>query len=185
MAATIALNHFDTEAMPHMNDLYRTASRLTRNPIDAEDLVQEVFMQAWKSFEQYQPGTNCKAWLYKILFNKLDHYRRKLYTQSKYIQEADELVYNNAVFTPATPEHLTDEEVIAAVDQLPGHYREVILLTDVHDFSYKETAEILNVPIGTVMSRLNRARKQLKKTLAPVAREFGINVNRFDEAFAA
>jgi RNA polymerase sigma-70 factor (ECF subfamily) len=165
---------FEAEAMQHIDDLYRTASRLTMNQTDADDLVQETYMQAWKSFDHYELGTNCRAWLYKILFNKFDHYRRKKYTQSKYFQEADELVFANSVQKSSVPEHLTDREVIAALDKLPEHYRSVVLLADVHEFDYKEVAQILDIPIGTVMSRLNRARTQLKKSLARVAADYGI-----------
>ena len=165
---------FESEAMQHIDDLYRTATRLTRDATDADDLVQETYMQAWKSFDNYEPGTNCRAWLYKILFNKFDHFRRKKYTQAKYFQEADELVIANSVQKEAVPEHLTDREVIAALDNLPDHYRSVVLLADVHEFDYKEVAEILGIPIGTVMSRLNRARTQLKKSLARVAADYGI-----------
>lgn len=165
---------FEAEAMDHLNDLYRTALRLTRNQTDAEDLVQETYMQAWKSFAGYEPGTNCRAWLYKILFNKYDHHRRKLYTKSKYFQEADEFVFLNANYEAPVPEHLTDREVIAALEKLPEHYRSVVLLADVHEFDYKEVAEILDIPIGTVMSRLSRARTQLRRSLATVAAEYGI-----------
>ena len=165
---------FEAEAMQHVDDIYRTASRLTMNKPEAEDLVQETYMQAWKSFASYEPGTNCRAWLYKILFNKFDHLRRKKFTQSKYFQEADELLFNNTVQAPSVPEHLTDREVIVALDKLPDHYRSVVLLADVHDFDYKEVAQILEVPIGTVMSRLSRARTQLKKSLARVAVDYGI-----------
>lgn len=165
---------FEMEAMQHIDDLYRTAKRLTRNETDAEDLVQETFMQAWKSFENYEIGTNCRAWLYKILFNKYDHHRRRLYTQSKYLQESDEFVFDLTPATEPVPEHLTDREVIAALDKLPEHYRSVVLLADVHEFDYKEVSTILGIPMGTVMSRLNRARTQLKRSLAGTAREYGI-----------
>lgn len=165
---------FEAEAMPYLNDLYRTAMRLARNQTDAEDLVQETMMQAWKSFDHYEIGTNCRAWLYKILFNKYDHYRRKKFTQSKYMQESDDLVFLNASYAPPIPEHLTDTEVIAALNKLPEHYRAVALLADVHEFDYKEVAEILNIPIGTVMSRLSRARTQLRKSLANAASQYGI-----------
>jgi RNA polymerase sigma-70 factor (ECF subfamily) len=131
-------------------------------------------MQAWKSFDHYEPGTNCRAWLYKILFNKFDHYRRKQYTHSKYFQEADDLVFEFSAAAPSVPGHLTDREVISALDKLPEHYRSVVLLADVHEFDYKEVSAILDIPIGTVMSRLNRARTQLKKSLAGVARSYGI-----------
>lgn len=165
---------FEMEAMQHIDDLYRTAKRLTRNETEADDLVQETYMQAWKSFGQYELGTNCRAWLYKILFNKYDHHRRKQYTQSKYFQEADELVFELSAATQPIPEFLTDREIISALDKLPEHYRSVVLLADVHEFDYKEVAQILDIPMGTVMSRLNRARTQLKKSLAGTAREYGI-----------
>jgi RNA polymerase sigma-70 factor (ECF subfamily) len=165
---------FESEAMQHIDDLYRTARRLTRSEAEADDLVQETFMQAWKSFDRYELGTNCRAWLYKILFNKFDHDRRKRQTQAKYFQEADELVFEFSAAAQPVPEHLTDREVISALEKLPEHYRSVVLLADVHEFDYKEVAEILSIPMGTVMSRLNRARTQLRKSLAGVARSYGI-----------
>ena len=165
---------FEAEAMQHINDLYRTAVRLTMSQTEADDLVQETYMQAWKSFDHYEVGTNCRAWLYKILFNKFDHHRRRKYTQAKYIQEADDLVFATSTVTPPVSEHLTDDEVIAALNKLPDHYRSVVLLADVHEFDYKEVAAILTIPIGTVMSRLNRARTQLKKSLAKTAVAYGI-----------
>ena len=174
MSGEITPEIFEMEAMRHLDDLFRTAKRLTMNQTDAEDLVQETFMQAWKSFDHYEVGTNCRAWLYKILFNKFDHYRRKKYTQAKYMQEADDLTFLSAVFSAPIPENLTDGEVISALNKLPEHYRAVVLLADVQEFDYKEVAIILDIPIGTVMSRLNRGRTQLKKSLAKVADEYGI-----------
>lgn len=168
------LEIFEAEAMQHINDLYRTALRLTRSRIDADDLVQETYMQAWKSFDQYEPGTNCRAWLYKILFNKYDHHRRKMITRAKYVTEADELVFELSPGTEPVPETLTDREVIDALNALPEHYRSVVLLADVHEFDYKEVAEILQIPIGTVMSRLSRARTRLRQALAPTAVTYGI-----------
>ena len=165
---------FEAEAMQHIDDLYRTAVRLTMSQTEAEDLVQETYMQAWKSFDRYEPGTNCRAWLYKILFNKFDHHRRKKYTQARYFQEADEVIYATAAQVQPVPENLTDREVIQALNKLPEHYRSVVLLADVHEFDYKEVAQILDIPIGTVMSRLNRARTQLKKSLAHAAADYGI-----------
>ena len=165
---------FEAEAMQHINDIYRTAVRLTMSQTEADDLVQETFMQAWKSFDHYEPGTNCRAWLYKILFNKFDHYRRKKYTMAKYIKEADELTFLSSAYIAPLPERITDEEILSALDKLPEHYRSVVLLADVHEFDYKEVAQILEVPIGTVMSRLSRARGQLKKSLAGVAGHYGI-----------
>ena len=160
--------------MQHINEIYRAAIRLTRDASEADDLVQETYMQAWKSFDRYEPGTNCRAWLYKILFNKFDHHRRKKYTQAKYFQQTDEIVFANSACKPSVPGHLTDIEVITVLDRLSAYYRSVVLLADVHEFNYKEVAQILNIPIGTVMSRLSRARTQLKKSLVRRAAEFGI-----------
>lgn len=165
---------FEIEAMPHIDGLCRTARRLTRNETEADDLVQETYLQAWRSFGQYEPGTNCRAWLYKILFNKFDHHRRKKFTQAKYFQEADELVFELSAAKVPVPGQLTDREVLASLDELPAHYRSVVLLADVHEFDYKEVSHILQIPMGTVMSRLNRARTRLKISLASVALEYGI-----------
>jgi RNA polymerase sigma-70 factor, ECF subfamily len=176
MNTQISPEIFEAEAMMHIDDLFRTAKRLTMNEVDAEDLVQETFMQAWKSFDKYEIGTNCRAWLYKILFHKFEHQRRKKYTQAKYIQEADDLVFLSAAYNEPIPENLTDTQVITALDKLPEHYRSVVLLADVHEFDYKEVAEVLQIPIGTVMSRLNRARTQLRKSLANVAKDYRIKI---------
>jgi RNA polymerase sigma-70 factor (ECF subfamily) len=184
MTTNITPEIFEAEAMRHIDDLFRTAKRLTMNQTDAEDLVQETFMQAWKSFDRYELGTNCRAWLYKILFNKFDHHRRKKYTQAKYIQEADDLTFLSAAGAAPIPEHLTDTEVINALNKLPEHYRSVVLLADVQEFDYKEIALILDVPIGTVMSRLNRGRTQLKKSLSKVAGDYGILKVQPNQAFA-
>ncbi len=165
---------FEEEAMLHMDALYRTARRLADSQTDAEDLVQETFMQAWKSFDKYEPGTNCRAWLYKILFNKFDHQRRKKRTYARFSHDEEDLAYLNAAHNEPVPEDLTDKEVINALDKLPDHYRSVVLLADVQEFDYKEVADILEIPIGTVMSRLSRARMLLRKSLARVAADYGI-----------
>jgi RNA polymerase sigma-70 factor, ECF subfamily len=174
MTNNITPEIFEAEAFLHIDELFRTAKRLTMNTVDAEDLIQETFMQAWKSFDKYEIGTNCRAWLYKIMFHKFEHQRRTKYTRAKYVQEADDLILNSAVYSEPISENLTDKQVIAALDKLPEHYRSVVLLADVHEFDYKEVAAVLDIPIGTVMSRLNRARTQLKKTLADVAKGYGI-----------
>lgn len=170
---------FAAEAMPHLKDLYRTAVRLTRDQTTAEDIVQEVFLQAWKSFETYEAGTNCRAWLYQIMFFKISHYRRSFVMQSKFFQADDEegTLFARAAAETPIPQHLTDEDIIAAVDNLSANYRSVVLLADVEEFSYREVAEILRVPIGTVMSRLSRGRKQLRESLANVAPEYGIKTS--------
>jgi len=165
---------FEAEAVQYLNELYRTATRLTMNASEAEDLVQETYMQAWKSFDKYEAGTNCRAWLYKILFNKFDHHRRKKFTRAKYLTEAEEFGFHNAVHSEAVSDRITDRQILAALNRLADHYRSVLILSDVQDFEYKEIAEILDIPIGTVMSRLNRARAQLKKSLAVVAVEYGV-----------
>lgn len=167
---------FESEAMQHIDEMFRVAKRMTREQSAAEDLVQETFMQAWKSFDRYEPGTNCRAWLYKIMFNKFEHQRRKKYTEGKYVQEADDLTLLSAAYNEPLPEKLTDRNVIAALNKLPEHYRSVVLLADVQEFDYREVAVILDIPIGTVMSRLSRARGHLRKTLASAAREFGLRV---------
>lgn len=165
---------FKEEAIPHSAEIYRVALRMTRKKEEAEELVQETFMQAWQSFEKYEPGTNCRAWLYQILFNKYSAARRKQFAHLKHIQEIDEFVIENAVKPASISEHLTDETVIRSLDDLPEYFRSVIILTYVYEFKYKEVSEILQIPIGTVMSRLNRARAKLKDSLVDTALEYGI-----------
>jgi RNA polymerase sigma-70 factor (ECF subfamily) len=167
---------FSDEAMPHLKDLYRTALRVVRDQTAAEDIVQEVFLQAWKSFESYEQGTNCRAWLYQIMFFKISRHRRSLVIQSKFFQSDDEegTLFAHAAANEPVSQNLTDEDVIAAMDKLPAKYRAVVLLADVEEFDYKQVAQILQIPIGTVMSRLSRARTQLRQSLAPVAPEYGI-----------
>jgi RNA polymerase sigma-70 factor, ECF subfamily len=164
---------FEAEAMPHLNDLYRTASRVLRDPSRAEDVVQEVFLQAWKSFQRFEPGTNCKAWLYRILFHSINHYRRKWF-RLRLLSENEEYLEDNLTWTPPLPEHLTDGNILAALDKIPSDFRNVVLLVDVEEFAYKEVADILSIPIGTVMSRLSRGRKHLREHLAEVAQSYGI-----------
>ncbi|HYE15754.1 MAG TPA: sigma-70 family RNA polymerase sigma factor [Pyrinomonadaceae bacterium] len=174
MERKITAGEFESEALPHLDDLYRTAVRLVRDRSEAEDLVQEVYLQAWKSYHKYEPGTNCRAWLYKILFNKTNHHRRRKYSQGGLLQADGTLIAETVACEPPVRQDLTDEEVIEAVDGLPLNYREVVLLADVEEFSYREIAEVLGIPVGTVMSRLSRGRKQLRDSLAGVAREYGI-----------
>lgn len=164
---------FEAQAMPHLNDVFRTAARVLRDAARAEDVVQDVYLQAWKSFARFEQGTNCKAWLYKILFHSISHYRRKWF-KLRLLSEEEEYLEENLTWTPSIPERLTDEEILAALDKLPSDFRNVVLLVDVEEFSYKEAAEILGVPIGTVMSRLSRGRRQLRDHLAHLARAWGI-----------
>jgi RNA polymerase sigma-70 factor (ECF subfamily) len=149
------------------------ASRMLGSRERAEDVLQEVYLQAWKSFHRFEPGTNCRAWLFKILINCVHHYRRKWFN-SKLVKENDEVLEQSVSPAPPVPERLTDEEILAALDAIPPDYRTVVLLADVEEFAYKEVALILNIPIGTVMSRLSRARRMLREQLASVARSYGI-----------
>lgn len=165
---------FESAALPHMNDLYRTAARVIGNRGEAEDLVQETYLQAWKSFHRFEPGTNCRAWLFKILFHLIQHQRRKWYN-SKIVRESDDLLLQDTVaYEPPAPEHLRDKDILAALDKIPVQYREVVLLADVQEFSYKEVAATLGVPVGTVMSRLSRGRKLLRADLSGIAEGYGI-----------
>jgi RNA polymerase sigma-70 factor (ECF subfamily) len=163
---------FEAVALPHLNDLFRTARRLLGEQAAAEDVVQEVYLQAWKSFHRFERGTNCRAWLFTILFNAVHHYWRK--SAGSVASEGDEDLEEKLRYTPPVPETLTDEEVLAALDRIPPDFRAVVLLADVEEFSYKEVAGILKIPVGTVMSRLSRARKLLRDELAAVAQSYGI-----------
>jgi RNA polymerase sigma-70 factor (ECF subfamily) len=164
---------FEVEAMPHLKDLFRTALRMTGERGQAEDVLQEVYLQAWRSFERFEAGTNCRAWLYKILFHCVSHQRRTWF-RFPLLKENEEFLAANLVQPPATPQEITDREILAALDSLPSGFRSVVLLVDVEEFAYKEVAEILAIPIGTVMSRLSRGRGLLRKHLAGLARTSGI-----------
>jgi RNA polymerase sigma-70 factor, ECF subfamily len=164
---------FQAEAMPHLNDLFRTATRLIGDRARAEDVVQEVFLQAWKSFHRFEAGTNCRAWLFKIMFHCVHHHRRKWF-RFPLLQETEEFLEANLASSPPVPENLTDDDILEALDGIPADFRAVILLVDVQEFSYKEAADILSVPAGTVMSRLSRGRKLLREQLVDVARSYGV-----------
>jgi len=148
---------FEAAALPHLNDLFRTATRILGNPTEAEDIVQETYLLAWKSFHRFEPGTDCRAWLFTIMFNAVRHYRRK-WLDRKVTAETDQML--DLAYTPPVPEQLSDVDILSA---------------DVEEFSYKEIAGILNVPIGTIMSRLNRGRALLRAALADLARSYGIH----------
>ncbi len=168
---------FENEAMPHLKDLYRTAARVVGDSARAEDVLQETYLQAWKSFERFEPGTNCRAWLYKILFHCISHQRRKFlrFPLVNMSQETNQFVEASIPYQAPVPESLTDQEILAALDRIPADFRSVVLLTDVEEFAYKQVAEILAIPLGTVMSRLSRGRKLLRGHLANVAKEYGIH----------
>ncbi len=175
---------FETAAMPYLNGLYNMAFRLTRNAEDAEDLVQETFFKAYKHFDKFEPGTNLKAWLYRIQKNTfINNYRKKQKQPPSSafsdIEDAFESQVSDEVMRHVkNPEEellrgILDEDVQQAIDGLREDYRMVLLLVDLEGFSYKEAAEILEVPVGTVMSRLYRGRRVLEKTLLDYARDHG------------
>ncbi|MBS1786374.1 MAG: sigma-70 family RNA polymerase sigma factor [Acidobacteria bacterium] len=173
MNPRFTMEDFESVALPHMNDLYRTARRVIGNVTEAEDIVQETFLQAWKSFHRFEAGTNCRAWLFKILFHVVSHHRRKWFRLGQATEQQEEMMAKVAAEEPV-PQDLCDEEVLAAFAKLPEHYRAVIMLADVQEFSYKEVAEIAGIPIGTVMSRLSRGRKLLQNELSTFAAGYGI-----------
>jgi RNA polymerase sigma-70 factor (ECF subfamily) len=169
---------FSDLAMEYMGSLYSAALRMTRNPADAEDLVQETYLKAYRAFGSFQEGTNLKAWLYRILTNTfINSYRarRRRPEQSELDDVEDLYLYRRLGGLEAVSagrsaeeevlEHFTETEVKEAVESLPEQFRLAVLLADVEGFSYKEIADILDVPIGTVMSRLHRGRRSLEKTL--------------------
>jgi len=162
-----SLDSFESLAIPHTNDLFRMASSLLRNRTEAEDAVQECLLQAWKSFDRFEPGTNCRAWLYKILFHVVSHHRRKW--SRLWLAEDPQILEDTLVAKTEVPEHLTDQEILGALGRMPQRYAEVVLLADVQEFSYKEIQTTLSIPIGTVMSRLSRGREYLRAELASMA----------------
>ena len=172
--------------MPLLDSLYAGALRMTRNPADAEDLVQETMMRGYRAFNRFEPGTNLKAWLFRILTNAyINTYRKKQREPRKVSQdEVEEYdLYRelkdhdpNLSVTPETIvlDSLVDSDILEAIDDLPEQFRMAVVLSDVEGFSYAEMAEIMDVPMGTVMSRLHRGRKALQKRLWDIARDRGI-----------
>jgi RNA polymerase sigma-70 factor (ECF subfamily) len=170
------ISEFEAAALPHLNEIYRTAARLLGDSARADDVLQDVYLQAWKSFDKFEPGTNCRAWLYKILFHTINHYRRK-WMNIRMVKESEAILETAAAGDPPLPEHITDQELLAALDRIPQDFRSVVLLVDVEEFSYKDTAAILAVPVGTVMSRLSRGRTLLRGLLSEAAKAYGIGRN--------
>jgi len=183
----VQIESFEGVAMPHLTDLYRTASLLLRDRHEAEDLIQDTYLEAWKSFHRFEPGTNCRAWLFKIMFHRLHHVRRRLVKASRVIAIDDSDVHEELAAEPVVPQEIRDQDVLHALEKIPVEFREIVLLADVEEFSYKEIAETLKIPVGTVMSRLSRGRKLLRQELAAVARSYGIDprTNQADAAETA
>jgi RNA polymerase sigma-70 factor, TIGR02947 family len=175
---------FEAEALPYLDQLYGAALRMTRNPADAEDVVQEAYAKAFASFRQFTPGTNLKAWLYRILTNTfINSYRKRQRQPQTSGQEVED--WQLARAESHTSDGLRSAEMEAldrmphsavteAMNALPADFRLAVYLADVEGFSYKEIAEIMGTPIGTVMSRLNRGRGQLRNRLADFAVEHGL-----------
>ncbi len=185
---------FSDQAMEYMPALYTAALRMTRNSADAEDLVQETYLKAYRAFGSFEPGTNLKAWLYRILTNTyINTYRaKKRRPEIADVEDVEDLyLYRHLTGDQSASlgrsaedealDRFTDTDVKAAIEALPETFRMAVLLADVEGFSYKEIADITDVPIGTVMSRIHRGRRALQKALFERGRERGL-VGASDEA---
>jgi RNA polymerase sigma-70 factor (ECF subfamily) len=156
---------FEAEVMPHVDRLFRLAMWWERDRAEAEDLVQETLVQALQSFHRFTAGTNCKAWLATILRHVRSNRRRSKLRQPT-VEDPDDRIAETIPFVPPVPQHLTDEDLLAALGGIPEAYQDIILLCDVEELTYKEIAAALAIPIGTVMSRLHRGRALLRQRLA-------------------
>ena len=156
---------FEAEVLPHVERLFRLAMWMERNRTDAEDVVQETMMRALRSFHRFRPGTNCRAWLVTILQRVVSN-RRRARGRSIVVSDPDDRLAHTVPFVPPVPQQITDETLLASLRRLPLAFQNVILLCDVEELSYKEAAEALTIPVGTVMSRLHRGRAQLRTELA-------------------
>jgi RNA polymerase sigma-70 factor, ECF subfamily len=174
---------FEAAAVPFVDALYNTALRMTRNPQDAEDLVQETYLKAYKYYDKFTEGTNFKAWLFRILKNTfINNYRKRQQEPPQNAFDEIEDVFESQVSAESGSipnpeedalENVLDEDVQRALDALPDEYRMVVILADLEDFSYQEIADILEIPVGTVMSRLYRARRRLEAEMLRYAKEHG------------
>ena len=155
---------FEADALPHLEGLFRVAMWFTRDRPTAEDLVQETFVQALGSFHRFEPGTNCRAWLISIM-RHLEGKRWRARARLRVVSDDEVDLEGTIPFEPPTPQNLTDEGVLSALEAVPRMFQEVLVLADVEELSYKEIAATLQIPVGTVMSRLHRARQMLRREL--------------------
>ncbi|WP_066530907.1 sigma-70 family RNA polymerase sigma factor [Corynebacterium bouchesdurhonense] len=183
---------FTQEAMPLLDQLYGGALRMTRNPQDAEDLVQETYLKAYNAFDSFKPGTNLKAWLYRIMTNTyINTYRKK---QRRPLVTSAEDVTDSQLYTSSSHDstglesaevealkNMPNSRISEALNSINEDYRMVVYYADVEGLAYKEIAEVMDIPLGTVMSRLHRGRKQLRELLKDVAHEQGIGLDREPE----
>lgn len=160
-----AAREFVETALEHYPSVFRVARFLARETSVAEDLTQEVFLRAWSSFQRFQRDMSCRAWLIGILYNVWSHERRRR-VHTPVVFNSDAAAANVLLYTPPIPEKLTDEEMLAAFESLPLEMQEVLRLADLEALKYREIAALLEIPLGTVMSRLNRARHRLREALA-------------------
>jgi RNA polymerase sigma-70 factor (ECF subfamily) len=180
-------SNFEADAMEYAPQLYAAAMRMARNPADAEDLVQETFLKAYRAYASFEAGTNLKAWLYRILTNTyINKYRKdKRRPAESELGDVEDLYLYRRIGSEQTADSarsaedrvldgLVESDIKEAVEALPENFRVTVLLADLEGFAYKEIAEILDIPIGTVMSRLHRGRKALQASLAQFARERGL-----------
>ncbi|MGH9384987.1 MAG: sigma-70 family RNA polymerase sigma factor [Vicinamibacterales bacterium] len=161
---------FEAEVLPHLDRLFRLAMWMERDRQEAEDLVQETLIQALKSFHRFTVGTNCKAWLVTILHHVRSN-RRRARMRRPEIEDPDDRIAQTVPADPLIPDHITDQDILAALRGIPEAYHDIILLCDVEGMTYKEIAETLAIPIGTVMSRLHRGRTMLRARLSAATSE--------------
>ncbi len=168
------LSTFERETLPYKFVLYQAAYPLLGTRGEAEDAVQETYFQAWKSFHAFELGTNCRAWMFSILFNVVRRQRCKWILRFHLTNDA--IVFDKTVpaAVNSTTGELTDPLILRALRQLPRSYAEAVVLADVHEFTYKEISDAIGRPIGTVMSRISRGRELLREALAPLAKEHGM-----------
>ncbi|MGV0394259.1 sigma-70 family RNA polymerase sigma factor [Corynebacterium riegelii] len=185
--ATDLKARFTEEAMPLLDQLYGGALRMTRNPQDAEDLVQETYLKAYNAFDSFKPGTNLKAWLYRIMTNTYINNYRKM--KRRPLETSAEDVTDSQLYTSSSHDStglesaevealkmMPNSRISEALNSLNEDYRMVVYYADVEGLAYKEIAEVMEIPLGTVMSRLHRGRKQLREMLKDVAHEQGIGL---------